>query len=122
MLCDFGTTRKDVIGQPIDRTQFTPALLPPELYWLPQADTWQLGLLLVMCRTGWMPSLSVSGVEQLQASGKCSNLLPVEWDMLKVCLEPNPGIRPPPLQLRNVPSMAAYLAGYPEADEPWELD
>jgi serine/threonine protein kinase len=93
-LCDFGCAaphpRADE-SLPNDRTQGTPAYLPPEQNWQTTSDTWQVGKCLLALRSGAQPH--PGDTDEVRASGLYQHLRESEWEFLKRCLPSNSGDR-----------------------------
>jgi len=101
-LCDFGIALEQPRGGmpcPNDDTNGTLRLLPPEPKWMVEADTWGLGLLLLTCRTAKLPPelprhRRAKLLKDLKQHPDFTHLLPIEWELLRLCLEPDGGKRP----------------------------
>ena len=63
----------------------TPGLLGPEESRQHQSSTWGLGMLLLSCRGGQGRAPPVK-YDDVRASSEYTNLLPVEWDLVQVCM------------------------------------
>ena len=116
VLADFGTMATnngynvDCVN---DGREGTPAYLPPERYWSPSSETWQLGMLVLACRGGDVPPSG--NLQELRDSGLYTHLLQVEWRFVEACLEPDAGNRMRPLDVRN--HAVYYLDRQPEPKE-----
>jgi hypothetical protein len=74
----------------------TPAYKPPEGRWVMSSDTFALGKLILACRSAATPEIGT--YEQMRASPVYANLpdpmREAEWELLRVCLDPNCITRP----------------------------
>lgn len=122
-LCDFGIAVELPNGRTShdnDDSVGTLQLNPPESKWMLESDTWGIGLLLFTCRTASLPPELPKGergrmYEVLRADPAYSHLLPIEWDLLRVCLQPDAGHRPYACTLGK---RTNYFRVKPEPDKP----